>query len=189
MKRIVLMALVLGLAGCQATSFETAPLTATACDPALTGRWLSIDDEGKADGEVEIRVSDDCQLEVDDREKGVARQGPATALFVAEHVGEHFAWVDAAWVRARFAPEVAITDGDIYLMHWRVKSDDLWLRAPDHVAIAHKIIDGDIPGEVHSAEHRLRNRITGPAAPKLLEANDFFDRDELRFRRSKDGAP
>ncbi len=180
--------LVLALAGCQITTFETAPLAAAACDPALSGRWLSLGDDGERDGELELRLGGDCRLEVDDLDKGVLRQGAATTLRVAEYGGEHYAWVDAAWLRERFGPEFEAPKSDTYLMRYRVRGDELCLRALDHVAIAHQIIDGDLPGEVHYADHRLSNRITGPATPAVLARRGVFARDELHFKRNPEAA-
>lgn len=175
------------LGGCQITAFEQVPVAAQACDPQLTGRWLSVaEDPGKA-GEVELRIDADCQLQVDEHKRDGIRKGDGTPFHVGSHGGHDYAWVDAGWARRRFDPEgveLRPMAGDNYLVRLQRQDDLLTLYAPDSTAIAHRIIDGDIPGEVLYDDWRLHNRITGAVQSDLLEQPGFFDAQPITFRRA-----
>ena len=79
------LAALLALAGCQVTTFEQSPLAALPCDPAVVGEWHSVGDEPSGDGEMILRVSADCQLEIEERTPAGPRTGDATPLFLGEH--------------------------------------------------------------------------------------------------------
>lgn len=192
---LVVVASLLG--GCRITAFEHAPVTTQACDRQLAGDWLSVGDAPGQDGEVVLRIDDDCRLQVDEHEHGGehdgVRDGNATQVRLGRHDGRTYAWVDAAWAQQRFDPEsrdLQPRPGDVYLVRYQLAGDRLTLHAPDSVVIAHAIIDGNIPGEVRYGDNRLHNRITGAAQPALLQREDFFDAEAIAFRRAAtDAAP
>lgn len=178
-------ALLAGLCcACQSTSFQTPPLAAGACDTALAGRWLSLDAKGEPDGEMELQVSGDCELEVADRNNGVIRRGRPTRLHTARDGGQSFLWVDAAWATTRFeATDLAVDPHDVYVLRYEVDDAQLLVNAMDDKAVAHLIIDGKVPGTIRSGDNELVNRITGPARPEILQLPGVFSADPLRFRR------
>ena len=45
------------LCACQGTTFQTPPLAAAVCDSALPGRWISINENGRPDGEMVLVFS------------------------------------------------------------------------------------------------------------------------------------
>ena len=76
---LALLALLLGLAGCSTTVFESLPAgTTTDCDPAWPGRWQPVgssNDAMKPDGVVEIAA--DCRSAVTKGEQTTLDIGPA----------------------------------------------------------------------------------------------------------------
>lgn len=183
---LVLLASLLG--GCRITAFEHAPVTAQACDRQLAGHWLSVGDAPGQDGEVALRIDDDCRMQVDEHEHGGVRGGDATQVELGRQDGHSYAWVDAGWAQQRFDPEsrdLQPRSGDVYLVRYQLAGDRLTLHAPDSVVIAHAIIDGDIPGEVRYGDSRLHNRIIGAAQPELLQRESFFDAQAIVFRRAQ----
>ncbi|HEX5755292.1 MAG TPA: hypothetical protein VFY12_02950 [Arenimonas sp.] len=184
MRALALLACLL-MAGCQATTFETAPIAAEACDSNLAGRWLSIGDSVDEDGETELRIDADCQLEVIEHENDGPRTGPATTVQVGRHRGHRYAWVEAGWIRERFDAEFDAPASDVHLLRYRIDHDVLHVLGSDDKDLAHRIIDNELRGEVHAADNRLHVRLTGPAQPKLLDTPRLFAGDELRFRRAE----
>ncbi len=194
MRRHLLWLACLSLAACRITAFEHAPIIAEACDPQLTGRWLSVGDGPGSDGEVELRIDRDCRLQVAEHEHGGLRRGDSTMLQVGRHAGHRYVWADAGWALRRFAAELdgqaaQLQPGDVYLLRYRIQGGQLTVQSPDSVGIAHRIIDGDIPGEVLHADSRLFNRITGDPQAGLLERGDLFNPETIAFRRADADMP
>ena len=54
MKHLAIIAMLLALAGCGATTFEKAPLPELACDTDLVGRWLSVAGRGEVDVAISV---------------------------------------------------------------------------------------------------------------------------------------
>jgi hypothetical protein len=186
MKMITPIVLCLFGCACQSTSFQTAPLAAdTGCDPALAGRWASVDDAGHPNDELHLAIDADCRLTVTDREGGRVREGAPTTLRVGHVATQRYAWVTAGWADLRFdASDDLHTDpADVYLFRYHVEADALAVDFVDHKAVAHRIIDGSIPGTVRSDERTLVNRITGPAMPELLAMPELFGAEPAKFRR------
>lgn len=182
--RILFAFLLIGsLAGCQATTFETAPLAAEACDAQLAGRWLSIGEQPSDDGEVELRIDADCRIEVLEHEQSGLRTGVGTTVQVGQQEGQRYAWVPASWLRERFDKDFLTPDGDVFVLRYRVDHDQLHLNFPDEKALAHRIIDGALQGEVRAVDRRLLVRLTGPAQPALLGSPRFFVWESQQFRR------
>jgi hypothetical protein len=172
------------LCACQGTTFQTPPLAAAGCDPALPGRWISINENGRPDGEMVLLFSANCQLDVTDRANGKLREGEATQAFVARSGIHTYMWVNAGWAAQRFDfADLAVNPGDVFLMRYAWDHGELLFNDVDDKAVAHLIIDGKIPGTVDYQDDRLLNRITGPARPEALAVPGVFSAEVLRFRR------
>lgn len=179
------------LCACQGTTFQTPPLAAAACDSGLPGRWISVNESGRPDGEMVLVFSTDCQLDVTDRSNGNLREGDPTQAYMAQSGANGFMWVDAGWAAQRFDfADLAVNPGDVFLMRYSWDRGELLFNDVDDKAVAHQIIDGKIPGKVNYEDDRLLNRITGPARPEVLTLPGFFSAESLRFRRDDDnGSP
>lgn len=172
------------LCACQGTTFQTPPLAAGACDPALPGRWISINEDGRPDGEMVLLFSGDCQLDVTDRSNGKVREGDATQAYMAKPGVDGYMWVNAGWAAQRFDfADLAVNPGDVFLMRYSLDQGELLFNDMDDKAVAHLMIDGKIPGTVDYQDDRLLNRITGPARPEVLAVPGVFSAEVLRFRR------
>jgi hypothetical protein len=176
------------LAGCETTSFQAPPVAAAACDRALVGTWDSIGDKREENGEVELRIDDQCMLLFIEHEKDGTKEGTPTQLHVGNDNGSGYLWVDGAWVASRFDMKQAPPAGDIFLVRYRIKNDQLTLQAPDDKAIAHRIIDGKINGEVRRIDGNLDNRILAPIDPAVLRQPGFFDKEKAELRRRTPGS-
>jgi len=77
---------------------------------------------------------------------------------------------------------------DIFLVRYSVRNDRLTLQAPDDKAIAHRIIDGKINGEVRRIDGNLNNRILAPVDPAVLRQPGFFDKEKAELRRRASGS-
>ncbi|KAA2284500.1 hypothetical protein [Arenimonas fontis] len=181
---VLLSALAL-LAGCEATRFEQAPLTAeAACDPALAGRWLSVAEPPGPDGEMELQVSADCLLAVVEYQGEQRRTGEVARLHTGRHGGHRYAWVDAGWAHRRFEVDLAVAEGAVYLVRYRVQGDVLDVRSPDTRRVAHLIIDQELDGEVVARDYSIFSRVDVADGLAALERADFFKPEPLRFRRA-----
>ncbi len=188
MRIIALLAAMLLLSACQGTAFEKPPLGDAPCDARLAGHWDSIGEGSDEDGEVQLDVSDACDLAVSERKQGQMLQGDPTRLHVGQLGQGLYLWVDAEWSKRRFSTGLPVRPGDVYLMRYQFRKGELVLNMPNDKLIAHRIIDGDITGQVSKDDQNLQNRITGGPHPTLLDSPGFFSRDELRFRRREGAA-
>jgi hypothetical protein len=177
------------LCACQGTSFEQPPIAASDCDPALGGHWSSLDDDPEDNGDVQLDVDADCDVLVSERKDGAMRAGEPTRLSVGEDGGARYLWVDATWSARRFESKFEPAPDDVNLMRYTVEGKRLLMHAPDDKAIAHRIVDGDIPGETVKDDRGLDNRITGGPHPEVLALPGFFAAPELRFERTGEAAP
>lgn len=196
LRRIVVMMILLSaLCGCQRTLFESAPAAAAACDPALVGRWLSLGERKDETGELEALVDARCGLVMTEHERDGDKRSDATLLRNVHSGGVKYLWVDAAWANRSFEVDPTLLDrsGDIYLFAYRLRRDTLELAAPPHRALAHRVLDKDIPGEVLMQGDDLAVRVAGDSAAlrKILATHRLFHFEQpLRFRRAKaDEAP
>lgn len=184
-----LLLLTLASAGCQRTLFENPPVAASACDPDLVGEWRSEGDKRSEDGELVAFVGPTCELvTVEQRGDGERRSQPTT-LHTGRAGGVRYLWVDAAWANGSFEVDASAIDkpGDVYLYAYSISRDVLRLAAPPHRALAHRVIDKDIPGEVSMLGDELAVRVTGDqdSVRKTLAKHRVFRMDEaLRFRRA-----
>jgi hypothetical protein len=177
------LAALLALAGCQVTTFEQSPLAALPCDPAVAGEWHSLGDEPSGDGEMILRISNDCQLAIEERTADGPRTGEPTPLFLGEHAGQRYAWTDAGWMLRRFREDHAVPAGDVHLVRFAIAGDRLELWSTDDKAIAHAIIDGELTGEVIARDSRLFNRLVAPQPADVLDRTDVFDAEPAAFRK------
>jgi hypothetical protein len=184
-----LSALLLLLGACQRTVFESAPAPAAACDPDLSGRWLSLGDRAEERGELEAIIDAACGLvTIEHKQAGPQRSTPTT-LRHARVDGVNYLWVEAAWVHRNFEVEPGVLDRpeDVYLYAWRLRGDQLLLSAPPHRALAHRVLDKDIKGEVLMQDEDLTIRVSGDAAATraMLKKHRLFRFHEpLRFERA-----
>ena len=190
--------LLLLLGACERTQFTQAPADATGCNAALVGDWLSEPTEDNAPGEVVAHVGGDCALQITENDRSPPRHSPPTNLRSAKVGDLDLLWIDAAWADAAFELEAdAITPGDdsgasdVYLFVWKRDGEQLTLIAPDHHALAHSAIDGDIKAEVLRREYELHVRVREPQAKlqSLLASGKAFGDgsgkgESLRFVRA-----
>ena len=188
--------LVASLGACERTAFQSPPSASTRCDKALIGHWLSEGSEGSQDGELEAFVDADCNLRVDERKAEGVRHSTKTPLRSDRIGSERYLWLDAEWAHRAFEAEASVLDvpGDIYLFSYATTGRDrLMLYSPRHRAIAHRVLDKDINGELVARENSLSVRIPGDSAATatLLRKYRLFDlKNGLGFRRAgEDGAP
>jgi hypothetical protein len=175
------------LAACETTSFQAPPVAEQACDSQLTGTWLSVGDKPDENGEVELRIDGKCQLLFIEHEKDGTKEGVTTQVHVGNDRDAGYLWVDSAWAVTRFDMKQPPPEGDIYLLRYRIRNDRLVLEAPDDSAIAHRIIDGKINGEVRRIDGNLNNRLLAPVDPAILRQRGFFDKEKAELRRATTG--
>ena len=188
LRALPVLAIALMLAGCQRTVFEHAPGPAQACDPSLAGNWLSRGDSSSDDGELEAQIGVDCSLVVIEHKQAGPRQSEPTRLHTARIDGVRYLWIDAAWANRSFEVVANALDHehDVYLFAYRNSRSELRLAAPPHRALAHRVLDKDIPGGVLMQGDDLTVRVDGDsdAIRKLLRKQRLFPFDgALRFRR------
>jgi hypothetical protein len=186
--KLALACLCLVLSGCEATSFEAPPVAESACDKALVGTWDSIGDKREKNGEVELRISDQCSLLFIEHEQDGTKEGTPVQLHIGSDRDLHYLWVDSAWVVSRFDKKQPPPAGDIYLVRYRIEKDRLTLQTPDDTAVAHRIIDGKIKGEVRRIDGDLNNRLLAPVDPAVLHQPGFFDKEKAELRKRAAGS-
>lgn len=183
-------ALVASLGACERTAFQSPPSESTRCDKALVGHWLSEGGDGSQDGELEAFVDADCNLRVDERKADGIRHSTATPLRSDRIGSERYLWLDAEWAHRSFEIDTSALDapGDVYLFSYATSGRDrLTLHSPRHRAIAHRVLDKDIGGELIAREDSLTVRIPGDskAVAGLLRKYRLFDlKNGLGFRRA-----
>jgi hypothetical protein len=188
--------LALACGGCETVVFQAPPVAATACDPDLVGKWLSVGDKADDRGEVELRIAADCALSFVEHEKDGTDEGEPTTLQVGRDGRIRYAWVDAHWAERRMESssngETKETEnsqgfaaGDIVLMRYRVSGRRLELLQADPKQFAHRIVDDRIKGTIARDESgHLAVRVTVPVDAKALRDSALFPRGEMRFERA-----
>jgi hypothetical protein len=205
MKRAMLaIVAALALAGCESTRFEAPPVAEQSCDGALTGHWLSVGDSSGETGEMEMRIDAACRMQMTDHKPPnpnallpvdkpqpppPSRVWETTVLHVGHDGDRRYFWVDAAWANRVMELPPAGSPGDVYLLRYRVRGDRLVMQMPDTKAIAHRVIDNRLKGDVHQESDSLHVRLKAPVDPKALRARAFWDEDAFEFVRAKDAAP
>lgn len=186
---LVVVVLALGLAACQRTVFENPPVAAGDCDPGLVGEWLSEGDQRSEDGELQAFVSSSCELVTVEHKRDGEHRSQPVQLHVGRTGGVRYLWLDAGWAHRTFEVEATALDhaGDVYVYGYALSRGVLRLAAPPHRALAHRVLDKDIAGEVLMREDELVVRLTGDveAIRATLSKHRVFRMDEaLRFRRA-----
>jgi hypothetical protein len=187
--RLLLSLSVLLLGACERSVFEHPPGVAQDCDPALVGHWLSLGDRPEDRGELEAFIEPDCSLRTIEHKQDGAHRSDTTTLSRARVDKRDYLWVDATWVHRNFEAEPNLLDqpGDVYLYAYRLNRKELQLAAPAHRAVAGKVIDKTVPGDVLKQGDDLTVRVRGKPDEirQLLRKQRLFDFDQaLRFVRA-----
>ena len=173
------------LAGCQATTFQNPPVAERACDSQLVGDWFSVADSDSNDtpGEVELRIDRTCGLSMIEHKKDGDVGGDATKLHVGRDGAQGYFWLDAAWAFKRAQSSEPPPAGDVYLLRYAIRGKELQLNTADDRAIAHRILNDELKGDVHKTEGTLVNRLTGTVSAEQLHDKIVFDSKPARFAR------
>ena len=185
-RHALLAAATLLLAGCQMTTFATAPIAAGDCDPGLAGRWLSMDEDPAKNGEVVLVLDDACQLVMEATQKDGVRRSEPTPLHLGQHGLYRYAWVDARWALAQADEARTVAGSDVYLLRLARDGDRLTLWTVDDKGVAHAIIDGQLTGEVVAKDRDLVNRLTDASEAALLDHPGLFKAEPVGFLRQRD---
>jgi len=182
--RCLSLVLLAGLVGCQATTFQNPPLAEGACDARLTGDWLSVADSKSNDtpGEVELKIDNGCSLSLIEHKKDGDVGGDATKLHVGRDRSQEYFWLDATWAFKRAQSTQPAPVGDAYVLRYTIRGKELQLFTIDDRAVAHRILDDKLKGEVHKTESTLVNRLTGSVTAEQLRSI-AFDANPARFTR------
>lgn len=187
--RILALPTLMLLSGCERSLFQNPPAAAASCDPALAGRWLSVGDKDDGDGELEAIIDVDCSLFTIEHKADGERRSQPTTLGSARVDGTRYLWLDAAWANRSFEVKANLLDqsSGIYLFAYSIGRDRLRLAHPPHRALAHRVLDKDVAGEVLMREDELTVRVSGDPATirKVLRKYRLFRFDKaLEFRRA-----
>ncbi|GGA73385.1 hypothetical protein GCM10011521_09440 [Arenimonas soli] len=187
MKNLIAALLVLLLAGCTATFFETPPLASQGCDPEAVGSWLSVPEESDAEGEhSRLRIDTDCRLLVDEvRGTDVSTSAPVQ-LHLGQHAGEHYAWFDANWMLEVASADARVEPTDVVVVRYRLRGErlDIWPVNDEAVDRLHD--QGRLVRRFEQPEEYEKLRwITGPANPAVLELDGLFGSEPKRFSREE----
>jgi hypothetical protein len=183
--RGMLPTLLIVLAGCQATTFQNPPVAELSCDSKLIGNWFSVADSDSNDtpGEVELRIDKTCSLSMIEHKKDGDVGGDATMLHIGRDGAQDYFWLDATWAFKRAQSTEPAPAGDVYLLRYVIRDKELQLNTADDRAIAHRILDEELKGEVHKTEGTLVNRLTGTVSMEQLRDKITFDNKPARFTR------
>ncbi|HWS78265.1 MAG TPA: hypothetical protein VN205_07810 [Thermomonas sp.] len=182
-------ALLLGLAGCSTTVFESLPTGATTdCDPAWPGRWQPINsssDAIKPDGALEIAA--DCRSAITKGERK-----PMRLTLVQAHAGQYLELHNDSGEPDCIGKDKAHC-GHVLLRYER-EGDTIRLYDPDHAKVAAAINGKKIQGvaerpdgnQPKGNEPTYRNFIAGDGKriARLLDRHpEFFIREPLMVLR------
>lgn len=183
--RLLPLALVVGLAGCEATTFQNPPVAEATCDPQLVGDWLSVPDSGSNDtpGEAELQVDNTCSLTMIDHKKDKVVRSDPTRLHVGHDGTQGYVWVDAAWAFHVAESSEPTPAGDFSVLRYSASDKELLLSMTSDRLIAHRIIDSELQGDIHKTEGMLLNRLTGTVTAEQLRSKVSFNDKPARFAR------
>ena len=173
----------LALAGCQSTVFEHPPVAERACDAALVGEWRYVRPVDEK-GEVKLVIGKTCRLLMLNHLGGATDRDEPTQLHLGMDEQQGYLWVDAGWASRQASSDEPTIPGDVFVLRYSLHDDKLDLQMPNNQAIAHRIIDVDLPGETHKSKKGLFNRITGTVTPQQLRLHDLFNEEHGIFERS-----
>jgi hypothetical protein len=184
----LLFAALLMSTGCQRTLFSQPPAAARGCDAALHGHWVSVDRDGKADGELEATLGTDCRLAVVEHRNDGPREWPSVAVASTRIGRRDLVWLDADSVNRAFDIDAGPVDreGAAYVFVYALDGERLDLLQPDHRRLAHGVVDGSIDGAAFIDGRDIAVRVDGDEATLttlLRERRTFQRKDPLRFRR------
>ncbi len=179
------LVLLIGLSGCEATTFQNPPLAERVCDQQLVGDWISITDSSSNDapGEIELQIDKACSLWMIEHKKDGDVSGDATAIHVGRDGTQDYFWIDAPWAFKRAQSTEPAPAGDIYVLRYNLSGQELQLYTIDNRAVAQRILDDELKGEIHKTEGTLVNRLTGTVTPQQLRNEIAFDAKPARFTR------
>lgn len=186
---IVLSALLLGLAGCSTTVFESIPTgTTTDCDPAWPGLWQPVDTANDATKPKDVlEISPDCRIATT---KNEAKPKPMHLTLIGTRAGRQYLQIH----NDDGQPD-CIGGGKTHcgyvLMRYERDGDTIRLYDPDHAKVAATINKGSIKGfseradgkELKTSEPVHRNFIAGDAGkidkllrqhPEIFNAQPFI---------------
>lgn len=185
---IALLAM-LALGGCQRSLFSQPPAATSGCAGALQGRWVSVDQRGKPDGEIAATVDADCRLSVVESRPEGPRTWPPVALASGRVAGRDLVWLDAAAINRAFEITAGPLDrdGTVYVFAYTLKRDRLDLLPLDHRRLARRVLDGKLDGAVLADGSDITVRVDADAealASVWRERRSFRRTEPLRFRRT-----
>ncbi len=188
--RCTFLVVLVVLSGCTATTFQNSPLAGIACDARLVGDWLSVADIKSNDtpGEVELKIDKACSLSLIEHKRDGDVGGDATTLHVGRDGAQAYFWLDATWAFKRAQSTEPAPAGDIYLLRYNVRGKELQLFTINNRAVAHRILDDQLRGEIHKTNGTLVNRLTDTMTPQQLRNRIAFDSKPARFAR-RDAEP
>ncbi len=196
LKLAVLMAALLA-SGCQRTLFENIPTSSVAaCDAALVGHWLSVDDDAAASqGELQAFVSSTCELRIVERRNEGPRESGTTAMRTSALGKTKVLLVNAQWANASFDVDPGPLDqaGDFYMYAYDLRGGNrLRLLPVDHRALAERAVANRLKADVLLLDGSLTVRVrgNGKAQSEQLRRVSLFDRSEpLTFVRADASTP
>ncbi len=184
------LALLICMGGCTATTFQNPPLAESACDSHLVDDWLSVADSASNDtpGEVELKIDTTCSLTMIEHKKDGDVVRDATAMHFGRDSSQDYFWLDATWAFKRAQSLEPAPAGDVYVLRYSIHDKELQLFTIDDHAVAHRILDDELKGEVRKTESTLLNRLTGTVTPEQLRSKIVFSDKPARFTRGGAGA-
>lgn len=179
-RRFLVVALTLMLAGCDSTSFQSPPgHSLLQCDEAWKGVWR-LDDE-KESQDVLV-VKDDCQsaamTSASERDASVTEE--SVQLRFAEHQGQRYVFTaeDQAEERAERANESGQRPlpSTYTIAQYELAQDSIAIRMVDTRVAARMIVDGQLLGTVSREKDSLRVLVHGTPEDTLraLEIPGLF---------------
>ena len=175
------------LVGCVSTTFEHPPVAERTCDAALVGDWRYVRPVDEK-GEVKLVIGKTCRLLMLNHLGGATDRDEPTQLHLGMDEQQGYLWVDAGWATRSASSHEPTIPGDVYVLRYNLHGDKLELQTLNDKAIAHRIIDDDLPGETHKSNKGLFNRITGTVTLQQLHLRDFFNVEHVLFERSDSNA-
>lgn len=183
MRILSALAVLLLLAGCQATFWAQPPLPAGGCDPAVQGRWYSdVDypDEGES-RQVRLNIDARCQVVATQILGGaVSYSSSPTSIGMAQLRGQSYVWMNANSMLTFNGHSHRTQAGDVVVFRYRVEGENLLIWEVNHLHLRNLISSGAIAGGIDDNEMNEFNRITGPVAPVQLAAPEFFYEEATR---------